>query len=77
MPNPDPLADAKAALTSANKFQQSAGGPVSKPAAPAAAPAPKKETANPSLGDELEAKRANVDSYRKAYIENYKARNAQ
>ena len=71
---PDPLADAKAALASANKFQQSAGGAVSKPApAAAASPAPKEKT--PTLGDELEAKRANVDSYRKAYVENYKARN--
>lgn len=71
---PDPIADAKAALASANKFQQSAGGPVSKPTPTAAAsPAPKAKS--PTLGDELAAKQANVDSYRKAYVENYKARN--
>jgi len=75
VPNPDPLAAAKATLASANKFQNSAGGALpSKPApAAAASPAPKEKT--PTLGDELEAKRANVDSYRKAYVENYKARN--
>lgn len=69
----DPLAGARATLASADKFQNSTGGPMSKPApAAAAAPAPKEKT--PTLGDELEAKRANVDSYRKVYVQNYKAR---
>ena len=72
----DPLAGAKATLNSANKFQNSTGGPISK-SAPAAAPATAAKAKSPSLGDELAAKEANVSSYRKAYIENYKARNTQ
>lgn len=79
---PDNLADAKAALASANNFQRSAGGPMSKPAAAPVAPAPKPKST--SLGDEAESaaaglasKASNVGSYRQVYVDNYKARNAQ